>query len=182
MFIALDNVADYLRISETAALQPHIEMAEVLIAAYLGCETLEETSVSTKVRLMRPRMSIPVDTGPIANVSKITKVQVKGKSAMDSDDIKLPTYWSIGRWDQAFPEDTDITIEYTAGFSASTIPDRIKKAIIITAADLYNRPDRTIRSERIGDYSLTRSNRKDDEATVLPRIAVKLVQPWARPE
>jgi hypothetical protein len=126
--------------------------------------------------------------GPVADASAITKVQVSGYDEMDLDDIKLPHYWVIMR-DDDFPANVNITIEYTAGWEEGDsvddgdLPTGVRKAIILTAADFYQNPDKSIVSERIGDWAVTRSGaRVSDVVTELPERALSMIAPYLRPE
>lgn len=186
-FITTEDVAEYLKITDTPAIEPHIDLAEALIAEALGTHTLEERTVTEVKRLPRTRNTIETAEGPIANQGQIVSVQVTGYSAMDLDDVKLPNFWAIGRNDD-FPDHVDITLQYLAGFAdddSSTdnnLPRPIKKALIVTAADLYMHPDKRKVSEKIGDYSYQLQGANfDTEPQTVPDLAMKLIRRWVRP-
>jgi hypothetical protein len=187
------ELANYLKISDasdttTTYLRTYLEIAESAVAAHMGATTLVAHDVSEVAVLPRVRPTIQLADGPVADTSNITKVQVSGYDEMDLDDIKLPHYWVIMRNDD-FPANVNITVEYTAGWDEGDsvddgdLPTGIRHAIILTAADFYQNPDKSIVSERIGDWAVTRSGaRVSDIVSQLPERALMMLAPYVKPE
>jgi len=174
--VGTSEVAEYLRIDDAQDLQPHIEIAEAIVAGLLDAGTLGTRSVTETQTLRRSRNSVQLQDGPVSSKDEIQSVTVDGEAAMDLDDLRFPHYWVVERSD-LFPSDTEITLEYTAGFTATTLPGPIRAAIIMLAAELYSRPRTAVQSERIGDYAYTMA----PDADFVRKAAAAMVAPWKRP-
>lgn len=168
------DVALQLGISDSAGIQPFVDTAHSLVAAGIGCDTLLEHTASNVIYPDNHRNLIILRDGPIASIASITSL-VYGDSdtALDLDDIE------VGKWTVRFKKQstlfsagTHYTVAFTAGYRAGnsietvteTTPTRIKRALILTAAQLKKVPDSSITYEQIGDYSRKRESKTGSSA------------------
>jgi hypothetical protein len=181
--ISKEDVCSYLHITVTAAVEPQIDVAHTLVASCLRVDTLDRDSHTAEKH--KPKFDtnlIELRHGPIHEVQAVRR---NGR-ALDLDDLL------IGRWTIRNPDGWArhdvIEVDYTTGFQESSsedVPTNVLDALTLTAAKLYSRStsnaDPTITSERIGDYSYTRSNPSDAKRGDLPVEAEEMLLEYKRP-
>ncbi len=171
-----------------------IEQGELAVISHISPEldTLLERSVTLTARMIRDKTIIEVNEteGPILNASKITSIKVDGILLAASAYARSHA-WAVARSDgEEFGKGAVVEVVYTAGFSvesdgSTNLPNRIRRAILTTAADHFANPDpRTVR-EKIGDWE--KENREadaqeDPTLTVIPLLAQQLLRGWRRPQ
>lgn len=143
--------------------------AEAEVAAYIGTDSLEERQVVQTRQLRRLKAQIEVNDGPI---TQINSVEVGG-DVLDPSILQIEGSWWIIRTDNIlFPENTDIMLDYLAGYRVdsageTTMPPLVRQAIIRVAVNRFTNPVTDLTEERIGDYAYVRG-RTGDEAVDLP--------------
>jgi len=154
MLIDTCLVADLLGQPDSEAFQPHIELAEAVLAGLIGVETLDARTLSESFRPYYDMRLLAVSDGPIESITSITE---------DGAELDLSTVtvrrWSIRRAD-LFLSGKTYVVTGVAGWSndsaGNTTPPQIQQAIATTAAKISQNPTGDLMSEKIGDYSYTR--------------------------
>lgn len=194
-FVSLTELSDYLQESididnetDAARGQAALAMAEALTCGVLGCETLAERQVEVSVKLPRYKTLIEVPDGPIASIENVNSVTVSGESAaLEADLLELAHPWMIGRNDQNFPKQTAIALDYLAGFriesdGTTTMPARIKQAILAWASNIFVNPNSRLVMERIGDYQYQLGGfGPGGEVLTVPGEVEILLRGWRKP-
>ena len=148
--ITTGDVCEYLKIADTATLEPHIDTAHALVAAAIQTTSLDRREVTERHRLRNDCEILQLRDGPITDV---ISVEVNGE-AMDLEDL-VTRAWSIENPDGWLTDDV-IEVEYVVGFiddSATDVPDNIRQALIAAAAQAYQTPNTDLVYEKIGDYT-----------------------------
>lgn len=171
-----------------------IEQGEFGVISYISPEldTLLERAVTLNARMIRAKTVIEVNEseGPILDASKITSIKIGGV-LLASSAYARPHAWAVARSDgDEFAKGDVVEIVYTAGFAiesdgSTNLPSRIKKAILISAADHFVNPDPNMVRERIGDWEKELRGadaRQDPMLTVIPLLAQQLLRGWRRPQ
>ncbi len=150
--------------------------AEAEVAAYIGTDDLEERQVVQTRQIRRLKSHIEINEGPI---TQINSVEIGG-SALDPDILEIEGSWWIIRTDQVlFPENTDITLDYLAGYRVdsageTTMPKLVRQAIIRVAVNRYSNPVTDLTEERIGDYAYVRGRTSQDPVDLPPDVKALL--------
>ncbi len=153
------NPIDLSNDDQVAGAKAALCAAEQAVAAWLDSDTLNEHQVVVSTQLARPKPSIEIDDGPIV---QINEVQVGG-TALAASTVELFTNWAIFRNDNLFPENTTIQLDYLAGYrvnsdGTTTLPSRIRQAILEIATVRHAQPDTGLIRERIGDWAGERAD------------------------
>lgn len=172
------SLAQYLGLDvNTSALDDALLVAEALVAQHLGADSLGASTGNTHTAVTtRARALFDLPIGPVTAITSVT---------LDGVTDTL-SYWGVyGPWaaQRTTPIESNRTVvlTYSAGFSASSLPDAIKRGIILTAASIHNRPDQTVVSERIDNAQQTyAAGSADREAPALPPSARALLARWRR--
>lgn len=174
---------------EEAALQAvaAIHRAEAQLAGWLRSEGLEERQVVQVSSLRRPRNTVELIDGPVTSIANVNSVKVGGE-AVDLSTIRLAHRWAIGRTDD-FPKDTDIEVDFLAGFriesdGTTTMPSIVKQALLALAVDVWTNPDARKVSEKIGDYQYTTAaaTRAAPEEDDIPQHVQRMLRGWRKPQ
>jgi hypothetical protein len=133
--------------------------AERAVAAWLDADTLEEHQVTVSTQLARPKPTIEVDDGPITTIQSVTV----GGTVLDPTTVEISPAWAVFRNDNLFPENTAIELDYLAGYrvnsdGTTTLPTRIRQAILEVATTRLAAPDTGLIRERIGDWAGERAD------------------------
>ena len=133
--------------------------AERAVAAYLDADTLEEHQVVVTTKLTRPKPTIEIDDGPITTLQSV-KV---GDTVLDPSTVEIDPSWAVFRNDILFPENTTIELDYLAGYrvesdGTTTLPTRIRQALLEIATTRLAAPDTGLIRERIGDWAGERAD------------------------
>lgn len=151
--------------------------AEAEVAAYIGTDNLEERQVVQTRQIRRFKAHIEINDGPI---TQINSVSISG-SALDPSILEIEGSWWIIRTDQVlFPENTDITLDYLAGYRVdsageTTMPPLVKQAIIRLAVSRFINPVTDLTEERIGDYAYVKG-REGDISVAIPQDVRNLLK------
>jgi hypothetical protein len=187
--ITIGDVCTYLKIAATPDVEPAIDTAHALVAAHLLVQSLDRAVRTEKHKPTWDTRLIVTRSGPIAT---FTSAKLNGVAI--SEDNYLSRFWTIENiGDEPWVRGDVLELEFTTGFgklesSAGDdvyLPFNVKRALIITAAVLHKRNstnvDPTVTSERIGDYSYTRSDRNSDEHGDIPQAAADLLLEYRKP-
>lgn len=184
-FISTAEVAGYLQVTDDSKYATAVEMAEAVVAAYLGTDSLLEEDVTETVVLPRQKNSVELSYGPIDSIDSVTGIDLDG-TAEDLDDWRLFTHWGLRRASEV-SGGASVEVSYTKGWHEdgsaedSNLPELIRKAIIRLAASRSKRPDAELKSERIGDYAYTLADAAGGETEMrLPHDIELLLQRWRR--
>lgn len=170
LLISSAQVANFLKVADTPAFEPHIQHAQAVAAGEIGTESLIARPVTHTDQLAG--QILVLRDGPL---SALTSVTVGGQV------IDLTTLL-VRKWTIAFHSRYSLfggaTVAiYTAGFTPQTIPFKLQSALIQLAAIRYKQPDSDMVSERIGDYSYTRRGGgvgSEDKGAVPKEVALLL--------
>jgi hypothetical protein len=144
-------------------MEPHIAAAEWLVAAELMAASLHERNVVEKYHSVYRDDLIEIRDGPAVSFngdSTNSSFTLDG-SIIDEEDITLK-YWSINCWSSSEPRRGVFdrfsfgsigVARFKAGWIPENAPEKIKLAIVMTAAVLHKHPDQSIIMEKIGDYT-----------------------------
>lgn len=184
MFVETSEVAAYWQVPDSAAIRPHIDAAEALIAAALGAETLEAHEVTqTHVCPVRKQL-VEFDDGPVSALVSLT-VDGTEIDLTDEDEVIEVKPWFVRR-NAGFSKSSKVVLIYTAGYepgdsaSDSNLPAQLRDAIIIAAGERYTQPDARKTSERIGDYAYT-LQADPGQAQELSPTVLALIRKYRRP-
>lgn len=171
-----------------------LEQGELGVISYISPEldTLLERAVTLTARMIRAKTVIEINEaeGPILDATKITSITIGGV-LLASSAYARPHAWAVARSDgNEFAKGAVVVVVYTAGFEVVSIgdtnlPSRIKRAILISAADHFVNPDPNTVRERIGDWEKELRGadaRQDPTLTVIPLLAQQLLRGWRRPQ
>lgn len=183
-FITASEVASYSGLASTSITLQQIDTAEALVAAYLGCETLEETAHTDTIYkgCISPRLIL--EHGPVASISSVTSVTI-GDDAVTMSNLYLKGYWTLFYPTSQFGSGTKIVVVYDSGWDADSsagLPINITKALLITTAALSQNPTGQFKSESIGDYSYTMAEGQSVDRSGVPDSAKVLLAPYRRPD
>lgn len=143
-------------LAATANVDNQIRTAQAMVAAHLK-------TVSILDRPAREKHIVPYDLepdevlvtrdGPIGELTSalLGGVDIPLDSSGQHEDIIINP-WSIGYLQGISAGDEPILV-FRAGWTPENVPEDVKTAIALTAGMVFNRPDITKISERIGDYS-----------------------------
>jgi hypothetical protein len=147
----------------------HLRTAEALVAAWLGYEQLAYGGLGVRQRLetqIVPRHQvalIELEGGPLTSiVPNLNSLKVDG-TAFDLTLLKLVRGWGLKRLDgNCFPWTAKLELDYLEGYAidsggVTTMPQQVRDAILITAADGFDNPIEGKVSERIGDWAAKRA-------------------------
>ena len=183
-FITASKVANYSGLTVTSIDQAQIDVAEALVAAYLGAETLEETTYTDTIYKGSNSSRLILEHGPVASISNVTSVTMDG-TAITMSLLYLKGYWTLFYPTSQFSNGVKIVVVYKAGWDsdeADALPTNISKAIIITTAALSQNPTGQFKSESIGDYSYTMADGQTVDRSGVPDSAKVLLAPYRRPD
>jgi hypothetical protein len=175
------DVADYLKVANSPTFGPHILTAQAQVAAEMRVTSLLENTGTEKIRPANDTDTLVVREGPIASVASVT---VDGVS-MDLSDLRIGR-WVIERTDgDEFLGGSTVAIVKTYGFTSATLPDNLKRALIVTAAAIFNQPNLDLVYEKIGDYTRQTASgvpgRQGNASGSLSPPAVALIREFVRP-
>lgn len=174
------EVADYLKVDNSPALRPHILTAQGQIAAAIRVDSILERDRTETIRPANDANLIILRDGPLASVTSVT---VDG-TTLDLDTLWLRK-WSIEKTDEDFPGGSTIVVVYKAGYTSATIPDSLKRALIVTAAAIFNQPNLDLVYEKIGDYTRQTASGvpggQGQSSTSLNPAAAELIREFIRP-
>ena len=153
--------------------------AEALIAAHLGVTTLERREGVSESGTVGPSGLIAL-VGPAVSVQAVTLSGapaagvLRNPWTLDVSGLIRPGYG--GMWGGGYMP-VPYTVTYTSGWTADTLPDGIRQAVLLTATALAAGEGREgITSERVGPVSRTYA---DVAGTgTLPADARALLRPW----
>lgn len=92
---------------------------------------------------------------PFRPIISVDEVRVAGQVITDYTRIKSVLYRLAGFGTPgAFPPDL-LEVDLTHGFAS--VPDDVKEAVLESAGGAYSKPDVTVQSESIDDYSVSRA-------------------------
>ena len=160
-FIGLDELEAKIQASLTTDQEQNqayasISLAYTLVASWLGTEQLQER-VATQLRVF-PRQSnlLELTDGPLASIANLTSLTING-TAFDLNDIARFSSWCLVRLDTSFARGQRVGLTFLAGYridsdGSMTMPERVRQAILATAADAYMNPNLRKIMEKIGDY------------------------------
>lgn len=153
--------------------------AERAVAAWLDADTLVEHQVVVTTKLSRPKPTIEIDDGPITALQSVTV----GGTVLDPATVEISPDWAIFRNDLLFPENTTIEIDYLAGYrvdsdGTTTLPERIRQAILEVATTRLAAPDTGLIRERIGDWAGERADPAagDQAPPITPSVQSLLIR------
>lgn len=148
--ITTRDVAEYLKVADSPTFEPHIDQAQGLAVGYIKAKSLDVRSdVELTKALDEWTEIIVVRDGPIGVVNS---VEVDGEELEEDDYTVNP--WTVELHDVT---GSSVTINYNRGYSTTTLPDDLKRALISIAAKINRQPniDVVYKAEKIGDYTLT---------------------------
>jgi hypothetical protein len=181
--ISSEDVCRYLKIANTASVEPHIDTGHALVSAALLTSSLDQRAVvQEKHTLKYDSELIELRDGPIVEVTAIT---VNG-TAMDLDDVIIG-WWTI-QYPDGWSRGDVIKVDYLVGWGdisggSLTPPDGIVQALIQAAAQVFNTPSSDLVYEKIGDYTKQTAQGvpgSKDHTALEPRTLL-LLQPYKRP-
>lgn len=134
--VAVDALREYLKepTAKAESLQQALNVAEALVAGYIGAEGLEKKQYE---ETWHPRLDTRILATVHGPVTGVLSVLVNGEDVSASTGY---TYWSL-RLQRAIGNGDVAYATYEAGWAADTLPDRVTGAILMTAASVYARPD-----------------------------------------
>lgn len=186
MLVGTDELADYLGIQDDPViLGPRIELAEALVAAYLRTSTLAQRELSARIRPVRNVAAVELPDGPVDSRRSILELHLNG-SPVAEGLIRLPSHWSVGIED-GFQRGSLVEVDFLAGWTdgldsvEGAIPELVRQAVIVTAADAHQRRDEAKVSERIGDYAYQMGNPGTSAPMSVPPRATTLLAQWRKP-
>lgn len=151
-------VASFLGIPDNpTALNPKIAMAEAIAAGAIGTESLSERAVHVE-RSLGGEDILYLDDGPLASLTSFTL----GGSSVATAGL-LVSYWTIRYPRPPYSSSSRQcfygagVLDYKAGWTDVNVPERLKQALIMLSAVVYQHPNPDIVAERIGDYSYQRA-------------------------
>jgi len=183
-FITASEVADYSGLTAASITQAQIDVAESLVASYIGAETLDETSHTDYIYKGSNGMRLILPHGPVASISSVTSVTVI-TTAVTMTSLYLRGYWMLFYPTSEFPNGTKITVVYTTGWdteAADPLPANLKKGLILTCASLSKLPVQGMKSEEIGDYSYTLMDGDNAIDSAVPDAAKIMLTPYLKPD
>lgn len=157
--------------------------AELSVAAELDADTLLEHQVTVTTKLARPKPSIEIDDGPITTIQSVTVAD----TVLDPTTVEILSHWAIFRNDILFPENTTIILDYLSGYrvesdGTTTLPRRIRQAILEVATVRNAAPDTGLIRERIGDWAGERADPgAGGEIAPIPSSVKALLAAYRRP-
>lgn len=183
-FITASKVANYSGLAVTSIDQAQIDVAEALVAAYIGAETLEETTYTDTIYKGSNSSRLILEHGPVASISNVTSVTMDG-AAITMSLLYLKGYWMLFYPTSQFTSGVKIVVVYTAGWDpddSDSLPTNVSKALLMTAASLSQNPTGQFKSESIGDYSYTMADGQTVDRSGIPDSAKVLLAPYRRPD
>src|SRR6185503_15750081 len=144
------QVADYLKIADTPALQPHILYAQSVVAGELDTESLIARAVSAS--LISDGGIVVLRDGPLSSFTSLAS----GSTIIDPAQL-IVRKWSIAFAPMYYWSPGTFVAVYTAGYTPQNVPRRIQDALIAIAGIRYRQPDSDMVAEKIGDYSYQRA-------------------------
>ena len=149
--------------------------AEAMVAAELGVTTLAERNVAESGTVGSSGL-ISLRTGPCTAISSLTLNGAPAAGVLESPwTVNVGNvaglYGGLNPWPPG--GGVRYTVSYTAGWTAETLPEQVRQAILMTAQAIESRPDPTLKSESEGPVS-----RSWDTSLGLPPQAGVLLAPW----
>ena len=147
MSVTLDELKEHLRIDgddENVTLQIYLDAS----LEYIGSQTGRKLSQSSETTYFDSFSNVMELYGDNVNTLGLTVnyvdldgvTQVLSSSTYEMKTHKARSYITL-RYGEAWPSvrnvDAAITISYTSGYTSSTLPDRLKSAVLIEAATSY---------------------------------------------
>lgn len=183
-FVSPEDLARYLRITidnddETAMERAYeaIQSGMDAVMAVLRVDSLEEREVVETLRLRVPNHVVLLGEGPVVGLTSVTQDGVE-----KTDDIAVRA-WSLKSF-VPFYASVDIVVTYTVGYrvdsdGTTTLPDKMRRAILMAAGDFYQTPQTRMKRERIGDYEYERGDAGGADQGRMDPIE-KLLLTWLR--
>lgn len=145
MFLTDAELAQHLGVSATdAGLHPAIQAGESTVEALLGATSLAVRNTNLTVTPTRPKRVFELPDGP---ATSITSVTIGG--AADAEAWVLMSPWMAVRKTRA-GTGQEIVITHQSGWPAGGLPDGVRRAMLLAAAEHYTRPDLSVSSTREG--------------------------------
>jgi hypothetical protein len=148
--VTISELAAYLGVDTTRPrLQETLEAAEGLAAGYLGAEQLAERQVTVMHTASRSKYTVPLSDGPLVELTSVTR----DGATVDTQKVQV-TYWMIALED-GVGEGEKIVVTFNAGWTATNLPDRVRQAVLMTAASIFDRPNPNVRTEQVGGVTVS---------------------------
>jgi len=159
--ITREDVNGLLNVPATADIEPSIAAAEAMASAYIEAASLHDRAVVERHVIlydMDQDETIEVRDGPIASVESMS---VSG-SAVALDSVGESEDLVVRPWTLKYLPGLDarsvVVVEFRAGYTPENIPQKVREALIATAALVFQHPNVDAISERIGDYMVQYNN------------------------
>ena len=184
-FIIASEVAEYSGLAAASITQAQIDVAESLVASFIGADTLDETSHTDYIYKGSNGTRLILQHGPVASIDSVTSVTISA-TAVTMSSLYMGGYWMLFYPTSEFPNGTKITVVYTSGWDseeADPLPANLKKGLILTCASLSKLPVQGMKSEDIGDYSYTLMDGADNTIdSAIPDAAKIMLTPYLKPD
>lgn len=181
------TLAARLGVADSSKVAGAVAMGEAQACAYIGCEQLDLTSQSERIRPPRDRDSIEITKGPL---TVLTSLSVDG-TEVDLADL-TSSYWSVGLYDLTakFACGKTVAVAYQSGWAnEAALPANVLEAVLLAGVQSYS-VDLTAgglvrTAESLGDWSISYSQLQTSSSsstvTSLPLSATSLLTKYRRP-
>lgn len=189
-FVKASDLSEWLKTSVDAGdAGRHIAVAEALVAGAMGAESFEATQVDETHRILYDMdRHEAIEVRSRRPISQMLQIFIDG-TEQDLSDFEV-RHWTVKRIDDTkIPKNSDVRLVFNAGYEedpadssgAGGMPENVKNAVIITAAEAFKSPDTQFDAEQIGDYAYKRSASVSKQASHIPERAMLLLRGFRRP-
>ena len=169
--LSVEDLQRWLEADGPEGLQPLLDYAEQMVAAYLGADSLEQADFTETKTPVYDTKVVELANGPLTTLTSITANGV----AIGTADVSR-SYWLLG-YKNGFAGGVELTIVGKRGWLRASAPYNLKQAIYMTAAAIKVRGvDRGAISTRLGDFAETYS----EGELCVPESASRMVRSYRK--